>query len=156
MSTWNLPWVKFPERQTVLFQFLTTQKERERERVSPGIAVSWVAKSFILFCCNSTQPITFPVKTNLTYLWYKNAVVCSRVHMWKPNGCRKMQIEFMVSLKAISELFPELFKLCLYDIHIESYDYMMSSSWDIIHGNIGLSLWSHLKAISEWALSRTF
>ena len=30
--------------------------------------------------------------------------------------------------------------MCLYDIHIYSYDEMMWSSWDIIRGNIGTIL----------------
>ena len=34
----------------------------------------------------------------------------------------KCKIDFMVSFKSLSELFPQLFELCLYDIHIQSYD----------------------------------
>ena len=43
--------------------------------------------------------------------------------------------------KAISKLFPELFELFLYDIHIQSYYQMMLSIWDIMDGsNIGTIL----------------
>ena len=47
----------------------------------------------------------------------------------KPVGSRKMQNGVLVShTTANNKLFPDLFKYCLYDIHIQSYDEIKSNS----------------------------
>ena len=62
------------------------------------------------------------------------SVTCDAI--WETCQITKMQNWVYGLILMQSKLFPKFFKLCPYDIHIKSYDKMMSSSWDIIRSNI--------------------
>ena len=51
----------------------------------------------------------------------KFAEICD-VICKNPSHVAKCKIDFWSHFKATSELFPELFKFCLNDIHIQSYN----------------------------------
>ena len=77
--------------------------------IEPGL-IDWQEEQNIT-CITSSRPIMISLDVQ----------ICDEI--WEnPSDVTKCKIELVVSFKAASELFPELFKSCLHDIHIQSCD----------------------------------